>query len=468
MKVEVISKVCGSGKSTGMIEKIKSDKLLGSDDLYVYITPYISGCHDIAGTTAIIGDEYQRPLLDSEGKVIYTPTERNLGNLKFKHPSNRNKFGTKAEGLRYLMDNNQNIVSTHNLFLDINLDTLDNASQYTLVIDEALDIYDKCNIIPDAEVKQLLIIGILYFKDDGITLGFDREKFGDSNNLLLGGDTVRKTYYEPLANLCDNSQILIVKGNVLIWEFSSEILKRFKKVYILSYLFEGREMSTYLKKHNIEYTVTKGDKGGAYFKDLVDIIQDPKLNSIGDNYFDLSASQTRVKRKSRVEPDSDLFEDNEKYLSAKNRYDNYMNGVTDKSISAEKRTDELRKNLHTVMNSRWKAKSNDRYFTCISANKKVIAGKNYTLNWLPYSIRATNKYIETSHVAFLMNMFMQPAIKDACDSGEFKVDEDLVSLSHLVQFIFRSRLRNEEPIKVYVPSSRMRGLLEDYLKGLYD
>ena len=76
--------------------------------------------------------------------------------------------------------------------------------------------------------------------------------------------------------------------------------------------------------------------------------------------------------------------------------------------------------------------------------------------------------METHHVAFLMNVFMQPTIKKVCDSTEYQVDEDLVSLSHLIQFVFRSALRKGEEIKVYIPSSRMRGLFKDYLDGIYD
>lgn len=465
--IEVVSAVCGEGKTTSMVNKIKEYFKKGSDDLYVYITPYLQGCHDIAGTSPIKNDEYQRPERDKFGQIVYTDGEYNLACMKFKHPNNQNGFGSKAEGLRYLMSKGENIVSTHSLFLNLNLNTLDNASKYTLVIDESLDIYDRCKILPDKEIKKLLRIGVLYLKDGNMTVGFNRELFGSVKGLLDGEDAVEDTTYEPLATLCDNNQLLVVNGNVLVWEFSSEILKMFKKVYILTYLFEGMEMSTYLKKHKLPYNLHKGVKSGKDFKHLIDIVYDDKLNAIGDGYYDLSASNTKISRKPRVMPKERDYDTVEKYNAAVKRYHKYMEGVDEKSVSATIRNETLRKNLHTIM-TRWGAKSGDRYFTCIAANKSVVAGKNYKTAWLPYSIRATNDYIETEHVAFLMNVFMQPIIKQACDSGEAKVDEDLVSLSYLIQFLFRSRLRKGEPIKLYIPSSRMRGLLEDYLEGLYD
>ena len=42
------------------------------------------------------------------------------------------------------------------------------------------------------------------------------------------------------------------------------------------------------------------------------------------------------------------------------------------------------------------------------------------------------------------------------------------SLSNVIQFVFRSRLRKGESINLYVPSSRMRELFLKWLNGDYD
>ena len=67
----------------------------------------------------------------------------NLSEMQFKHPNNHNSFGAKQESLKTLMLNKQHIVSTHNLFLNLKLDTLQNVDQYTLVIDECLDVFER-------------------------------------------------------------------------------------------------------------------------------------------------------------------------------------------------------------------------------------------------------------------------------------------------------------------------------------
>ena len=47
-------------------------------------------------------------------------------------------------------------------------------------------------------------------------------------------------------------------------------------------------------------------------------------------------------------------------------------------------------------------------------------------------------------------------------------DKDLWALSNMIQFVFRSRLRDDEPINLYVPSRRMRELFKRWLDGEFD
>jgi len=48
------------------------------------------------------------------------------------------------------------------------------------------------------------------------------------------------------------------------------------------------------------------------------------------------------------------------------------------------------------------------------------------------------------------------------------VHNDLHALSEMLQLIWRTRIRKFESINVYVPSSRMRGLLQDWLDSNND
>ena len=58
-------------------------------------------------------------------------------------------------------------------------------------------------------------------------------------------------------------------------------------------------------------------------------------------------------------------------------------------------------------------------------------------------------------------------IKAAAIKGN-NIDKDIFALSEMVQFIWRSAIRNEKPINLYIPSKRMRRLVTDWIDGKYD
>ena len=72
------------------------------------------------------------------------------------------------------------------------------------------------------------------------------------------------------------------------------------------------------------------------------------------------------------------------------------------------------------------------------------------------------------NLAYLSNIFLNPILKNYCIKKGAKVNEDLYSLSELVQWIWRSSIREGNDINLYIPSSRMRALLVDWLDGLAD
>ncbi len=54
-------------------------------------------------------------------------------------------------------------------------------------------------------------------------------------------------------------------------------------------------------------------------------------------------------------------------------------------------------------------------------------------------------------------------IKKILSYKNVEISQDEYSLSEMIQFIWRSRIRNNQPIKLYIPSSRMRNLLIRWL-----
>ena len=70
-------------------------------------------------------------------------------------------------------------------------------------------------------------------------------------------------------------------------------------------------------------------------------------------------------------------------------------------------------------------------------------------------------------MAFMLNLFMNPNEVNYFISQNVKVNEELLAVSDMLQWIFRSSIRDDKPINIYIPSSRMRNLLKDWLDNKF-
>ena len=61
---------------------------------------------------------------------------------------------------------------------------------------------------------------------------------------------------------------------------------------------------------------------------------------------------------------------------------------------------------------------------------------------------------------------MNPIIKNYFIQNGIEVDEDCYALSEMLQFIWRSGIREGKKITIYIPSIRMRNLLKDWIDNI--
>ena len=166
--------LCGSGKTT----RVKEYLLNNANEKFIYISPFLKESYKVAGILFDEeADEVVPKISDLTGSIEYDQ-DNPVSGLKFKYPDRKRGRGSKETSLSYLMSKGYNITSTHQLFTHMSVNSLVNANEYTLIIDEALSVYEESNVIGKSEVKKLIDIGILFLDEDGITLRFDRDKFG--------------------------------------------------------------------------------------------------------------------------------------------------------------------------------------------------------------------------------------------------------------------------------------------------
>ena len=83
--------------------------------------------------------------------------------------------------------------------------------------------------------------------------------------------------------------------------------------------------------------------------------------------------------------------------------------------------------------------------------------------WIATQTRATNDYAHKTHVLHLFNRYPNQTIKAYLQDYECDVNSDVFALSELVQWVWRSAIRNNESIVLCIASSRMKKLFIEWL-----
>lgn len=420
MKIRVLDAMMGSGKTTRLIQDIAD---LPADSKVIYITPLLTECHRIAGTVFDPDDEKKAPIVayqDDDGIEEYVyDVDHPLINRRFRHPSYSG--GSKMDNLLFQVQHGCNVVSTHSLFRAISpkVAAAIKENGYILVLDEVLSVYEEFTDLGREELNKLIENGILYVDEDKITLVFNKEKFGDTEH----------TRYQEIADLCEMKQLMVVDGKVVFWEFPISALSVFKEVWIATYLFGGSQMCAYLKTHDVDFNIEKFGKKPSEIKHLVKIVEDKKLNAIGEKDTALSKQQV---------------------------------------VYAKTHNEQLRKNLNNFFRAKNKTKLEERLWTTYKKASGEISAGRFAKSWLACTTKATNDWKSASHVAYLINLFVHPMIVKLLAAKGSQMDLNLYALSEMVQFIWRSRIREGKEIQLYIPSKRMRNLLIRWLNDEFE
>jgi hypothetical protein len=360
-----------------------------------------------------------RSTATERGTIIVTPSAK----------------GSKKNNFVRLLTSGRSIATTHSLFsrCDDNIIDLIQQNDYTLILDEALSTVQPINIAKK-DIEILL-------KNEYI------EQSEDYNVKILekGLEYLHKKeeyagVYDDILELSKTGRLIMYGGTMLLWEFPIRIMKSFNNIIILTYMFKGQTMYNYLKSHNIEmefyymengvpvYGETKGE--GLKYRDLISVYEG-KMNLIGEKTTALSEGWFR-----------------------KNKfYENHDVMAT------------IRKNTTNYFLNIQKAKSDDLIWTTFKKYQDRLGHNGYKLGFVPSNMRSTNDYADRHNCAYLINKYENPVMLQYFLSKKVNIHPDVFALSELIQWLFRSAIRNGEAINVYIPSKRMRQLLIYWLDG---
>lgn len=409
-EVNVVDACMGTGKTSAMINMINRSK----GEHYMYVTPLLS------------------------------ETERIMESCKgFKAPQKMYNEKTKARnkkgGIIELLRRKENIVTTHAMFHLLNEEMLELCKEngYTLILDEATDVISEYKIKSDDFYDFMATHGSI---DDMSRVRWVNRKRGKKDS--YNGDK-----FLAERELCELGCVASYKDSALLYVFPLKVFESFKNIYVLTYLFSGQMQRYYYDFYGIKYRFlyVKGHSIDDYeitdtpqeyilpsgYKELINICDHKRLNSIGAEPFSLSKT---------------WFE---------------SNGDDKHDIK------DLKNNLRTYFWRIQKGNSANCLWSVFNDYQDKCTPLGYSKSFLSCNTRASNNYRGTENLAYAINLYLNPCIKNFFATQYISVDDDMYSLSTMIQWIWRSRIRDGKPINVYIPSLRMRTLLENWLNDYY-
>lgn len=385
--------VMGSGKTTAAIKAINAAPV---EQKFMFVTPYLS--------------EVARIKEGCAGKEFCEPVEG---------------FDCKTADLERLIDVQANIVTTHALFTMMPLEYLEKIREtgYVLFLDEALEPMEPLTGIDPLDAE--------YVTDKLIRINEDSSVEWIASEKYHGQFTF-------LRNMCDKGYLrgaVSEEGTAcFVHILPTAYFTSFKDVVIMTYLFSGQILKNYLNIERLPYRrlflnyeeqTFASKREGVFRRDyrpLITILDNPRMNAIGDKKTALSHS-----------------------WYARNDLKQVSN------------------NLNNFFKNMMKSPANSRLWTVFADCKEEVGGSRYSKSFLACNTRATNEYKDRTVLAYLVNRYRNPFFVRYFRYYGVETNNDVFALSEMLQWLWRSALRDGKHIILYIPSKRMRDLLKAWL-----
>lgn len=363
--------------------------------------------------------------------IFITPylkeVKRICENCDFEQPDSDHR--TKLAELKSMLRRRSNVSTTHALFylLDDEALSIIKENHYSIIIDEAIETIRRVQISSN---------------DTKIVCDILTEEQEDG--MLVWKDPTYSGKFDKCKEMAD-AGTLYKRDSALLCVMRPDMLSAFDEVVMMTYMFGGQYQRAYLDYFGFDYTICGIDDSDGFkftqqpdtppplnYKDLITIVDNKRFNEIG----------------------------NDKYALSKSWYD--RRGYDNDDIKR------LRANLNTFFRGKHGCPAKDRIWTTFKTHAWKIDAKDHRFeqSFVQLSERATNEYRNRDHVAYLVNRFIDPNIKKFFVDSGIEVDDDQFALGEMLQFIWRSAIRDNKPIVVYIPSSRMRQLFIDWIDSL--
>lgn len=385
------------------------------------------------------------------------------GYHRFKEPLPYN--GTKIDDFNDLLAKGESVAVSHVTFLNATPETIEAIREggYTLILDEVLDVVCEFNKIQSVEDSPEQAI-----KTGDISMLFDKRLIEIEDGYKVkwcGGEYGREFKFYELMRMAKLGRLYYARDSLFVATYPPEIFRAFEDVLILTYMFDGSVLKPYFSLFELSFF-------------MCSIVKDKNIYSIIP-YSDTLDKEFRQHFKALVSICENKGLHKKRTLSV-----SWFKSASPDSLK------QLKNDIGTYYNrvlKNAKASNGDIMWTCPADFKTKLSGKGYTYSrpmtkkekelpererkevekrlscFVPCNSKATNIYGNRWALAYCINMSQNPLIIGFFEDCGVEFDRNAYALSCLIQWMCRSRVRNGQPISIYIPSKRMRDLLIEWM-----
>lgn len=406
-KIELLDSIMGSGKTLGVIQWM----LNNPQNKYLYVSPMLTEV------------EERIPEACRSLAFVYPCTE---------------EYKTKGEHLLKLLEEGCNISFTHSLFTDLTKRhlALIKSHEYVLIIDEEVALIEPYRGIYDRDdILSLERAGHIRVLEDDL---------GRVEWLWYNDDELSKTVYSKLKRMCDLGMLYCAKRDrkIMVVHLPIELVQSSRRVILLTYLFEGSVMESFMDLKGIDVVPFTEVK---LLKTTRQVLAEAKeLITFVDT--------TTTKAVSKLSMSSVWY--------SKNATTDELEKVSNAIFSVYRKYGNRDSFIFTAP----KALADYEYVKKEKILRNIIHRKMpKDVDWIYCGTKATNLWAHKTIAVHAYNRFVNTAIKAYLQDYGNPPNDDKFALSEMVQWIWRTCIRNDEPVELCIMSARMKMLFTDWL-----
>ncbi|WP_170545253.1 hypothetical protein [Ruegeria arenilitoris] len=429
-QIVIKDRPCGFGKTTEMLNSFEHHKQ------YLVVVPLLSECDRVIAATQQRGITFEQP--EAEAAIEFDENGDEVVTTK------------KIHSLRRLLSEGQNVVTTHAMF-----DTLAEVADEGLIdpchvhIDEVLSVIDASYVVKAKAWDRLFLKPGLCTVDEKTSQVIPTAAWDEECADLT--EQIKLRYYKA----AKAGRLFNIEAGYNVAVMPEKLLKAGQSLTLYTFKAEGSIMAAYLNRLGLHPLHDRGNPciEQSFVREARDLITVKSIPSLGHLKFSYTEQTDSKEGKPSV-------------------YDRLVPKALCSLARRPLKDVPLENILLTCPKNKWFAAGKSpkvgpdgveigRYLPGPYAKGSRLQGRGGRVHWLPNTTRGTNDYKNATHLIYLYNQYINSNILRFLGAGS--VSQDDYALTELIQWVWRSQIRDKKPITLYLPSRRMRNLFLSWL-----